>query len=80
MMSVLQRISTSITTDLIIEASCSIKVFEELHVFLASPEIQISDLEVGPEVAPVVSVAIIVREELHRVVLWEPVRVLLDEI
>jgi hypothetical protein len=54
------RMNGRISPSLVVETAFRIEVFEKLHVCFASPEIEIADFEIGPEVAFVVGFAAVV--------------------
>lgn len=43
------RVNRSITPALVVEAAGLVEVVEELAVGFASPEVEVADLEVGPD-------------------------------
>lgn len=65
---------------LVIESACGVKVLEELHVRFASPESQIANFKVAPEVAPVVGLSAVIGEELKCVIFRNVFGVCLDEL
>lgn len=67
------------TPSLIEESTRLIQEIKVLPVRLSSPELEVSNLGVGPHVTEVVSLAVVVGEELHRVGLGEKLRVLRHE-
>jgi hypothetical protein len=63
----------------IVKATLLIEELEVLHVRLGTPEFERANLEVGPEVTAVVGLPTVIREEGHRVVLRNEVRVAVKE-
>ncbi|KAH3681426.1 hypothetical protein WICPIJ_007583 [Wickerhamomyces pijperi] len=70
----------SITPSFVEEPTVAVQVVKVLGVGLASPEVQVTDLEVGPEVAQVVRGTAVVGDEVHQTVLVQEPRVLLEEL
>jgi hypothetical protein len=64
----------------VVETTGVVQMFKVLHVRFRSPEIQVADLKVAPEMTSVVSLAAIVTDEIHGVVFRDILWVGLDEI
>jgi len=68
-----------VSPTLVVEPATCFEVVKELCIRFASPEVHISDFKITPEVAQVVRSPAIVREETHRVVLGNVLRILFDK-
>lgn len=69
-----------IPPSLVIESTCAVKMLKELCVSFAAPEIQITDFEVAPEMASVVSLSAVIGEELECVIFRNVFGVCLHEL
>lgn len=61
------------------EATIFVERLKEIGVSFASQPVKVADFEIGPEVAVVVGVAVVVTEKAQRVVLRNVLGVVLDE-
>lgn len=69
-----------VTPSLVEEAAGVVQVVEVRSVGLGSPEVQAGDLEVGPEMASVVGLSVVVGDPFQQVVGHDVLLVLLDEL
>jgi hypothetical protein len=54
-------------------------MFKELHIGVTPPEIKIANLKITPVVTSRVSLAIVIRKPIHKIIFGEQFRVLFDE-
>lgn len=65
---------------LVVEPALRVEVVEVRLVRLSAPEVEVRDLEVAPEMAAVVRLAVVVGHVVHRVVFGEVFGVQFDKI
>lgn len=70
----------SITPALIEETTGMVEGGEEVDISIRAEPVEVTNFEVGPEMAMVVSVTTVIAEELHRVVLGNMLGVVLGEV
>jgi len=68
-----------VAPSLVVEPAFAIEVLEVLRVRLAAPEVEVPDFEVGPEVAFVVSITVVIRDETERVIFGHKLRIRFHE-
>lgn len=69
-----------ISPALVEETTVLVENVEEVRVGLRAEPVEVTNLKVGPKVASVVRLATVVRQELHRVVLFNMLGVVLDKL
>lgn len=73
------RVHRSVAPTLVEESTVVVEGVEEIDVSIAAEPVEVTNLEVGPEVAVVVGLAVVVAEEGHGVVLGNVLGELLHE-
>lgn len=73
------RVYRRISPSFVVETTFSIKEVEELRISISTPEIEISNFEIGPEVTFIICFAVVVREEFKCVVCRQMFGVKADE-
>jgi len=69
-----------VAPSLIVEATGFVEEVEVFHICIPSPEVEVADFKVAPEVAEVVGLATVIRKERHCVIFRDVFRVLFNKL
>jgi len=72
-------VNWGVSPALIVEPALGVKMLEELHVRLATPESQVTNLKVTPEVALIIRLTAVIGKETHAIIFRKVLWVHLDE-